>query len=318
MELGFVEKVDDPSVLSSSFFPSKVGGKPAWLNLQDLPRPQSVSCKKCRFPLLFLLQVYAPLSDGENDCTFHRSIFLFMCKDPNCHQDDSSKCFRVLRCQLPKVNIFYSLPVSPVLDTSEQLDKLDQEEIEPPSQNDKLISGMTVKDIEGVDDEVKMKPVVSTDAETMSVVCTEVSSLCVVCGMSGPMSCAKCKRVNYCSREHQVYDWRNGHKLFCPELAKGLECVIDYIPSVGAVLPLFEIVTEPEPLPSEVPEEKTIEQRMADYHKIVKTKNLHISEVKHDDFVGEKKSDKQFKAFKKRVALEPEQVSFLSSYFCSL
>lgn len=317
MELGFVEKVYDPSVLSSSYFPSKVGGKPAWLDPQELPRPESVSCGKCRSPLIFLLQVYAPLSDGENDSTFHRSIFLFMCKDPKCHQENGSKCFRVLRCQLPKVNNFYS--ACSVLDTPEQLDQLKLDSIEPPSQDDTddtPIATITVEDIErgDLDDEVKIKPIASTRLEhTTSVACRR---LCVVCGMSGPMSCAKCKQVNYCSKEHQIHDWRSGHKLFCPELAKSVECTTDYEPSARVILSLFEIVTEPEPLSTEVPEEKSVEQRMADYHKVVKTKNLTISEVKQDEPVKEKKRDKQFKAFKKRVALEPEQVSHIKIMFC--
>lgn len=33
--------------------------------------------------------------------------------------------------------------------------------------------------------------------------------------------CAKCHR--YCSKECQVQDWRDGHKLECPELAKNAE-----------------------------------------------------------------------------------------------
>lgn len=38
---------------------------------------------------------------------------------------------------------------------------------------------------------------------------------CYVCGILAPNQCAKCKRINYCCRSHQVYDWKSGHKEFC-------------------------------------------------------------------------------------------------------
>ncbi len=321
MELGFVEKVDDPSQLCNSLFPSKVGGKPAWLDPQDLPPPESVSCKRCRSPLTFLLQVYAPLSDGERDETFHRSISIFMCRDSICHQQDGPKCFQVLRCQLRKVNNFYSESADSTVDTADQLDRLKLDEVDDPQDDDTddkpLISAteMTVQDIEGWDEEVKSKPAStsSVSVEGTLTVCRRTSPLCIVCGMSGPKSCAKCKRVSYCSKEHQTHDWKNGHKLFCPDLAKGNNCIVDYDPSVGVTLPLFEIVTEPEP-ENASPDgraEKSVEERMADYHSIVKTKNLSVSRLKKEESVREKKSDKQFKVFKKRVALEPEQVGLV-------
>ena len=43
--------------LHPRFFPSKIGGKPAWLNLQDLPRPAELACVRCNEPLIFLCQV---------------------------------------------------------------------------------------------------------------------------------------------------------------------------------------------------------------------------------------------------------------------
>ncbi len=318
MELGFVEKVDDLSQLCSSLFPSKVGGKPVWLNPQDLPPPESVSCKRCRSPLTFLLQVYAPLSDGERDETFHRTISIFMCKDSRCHQQDGSECFRVLRCQLPKVNNFYSASVdSTTVDNADQLDRLKLDKVDLPSQDDdtddKLsmsATAMTVQDVEGLDEEVKSKPASSGGVESMIIDCRRAPPLCIVCGMSGPKSCAKCKRVSYCSKDHQTHDWKNGHKLYCRDLAQGKNCIVDYDPSMGVTLPLFEIVTEPEPETSspDGQAEKSVEERMADYHSIVKTRNLSVSRLKKEESVREKKSDKQFEVFKKRVALEPEQV----------
>ncbi|XP_055289075.1 programmed cell death protein 2 isoform X2 [Moschus berezovskii] len=99
-ELGFVEAA--PSWrLRSEQFPSKVGGRPAWLSAAGLPGPPELACPLCGRPMAFLLQVYAPLS-GRADA-FHRCLFLFCCRTPPC-------CcgLRVFRNQLPRRNDFYS------------------------------------------------------------------------------------------------------------------------------------------------------------------------------------------------------------------
>lgn len=44
-------------LLHPRFFPSKVGGKPAWLNLRDLPFTDELTCQICKDPLIFLCQV---------------------------------------------------------------------------------------------------------------------------------------------------------------------------------------------------------------------------------------------------------------------
>lgn len=56
VDIGFLEEKES-WLLHPKFFPSKVGGKPAWLNLRDLPSPSELSCKKCDEPLVFLSQV---------------------------------------------------------------------------------------------------------------------------------------------------------------------------------------------------------------------------------------------------------------------
>lgn len=80
-ELGFVEAA--PSWrLRSEQFPSKVGGRPAWLSAAGLPGPPELACPLCGRPMAFLLQVYAPLP-GRADA-FHRCLFLFCCRTPPC------------------------------------------------------------------------------------------------------------------------------------------------------------------------------------------------------------------------------------------
>lgn len=105
VDIGVLE--EKPSwLLHPRFFPSKIGGKPSWLNLQDLPKSSELLCKKCQDPTVFLCQVYAPFEDVE-DC-FHRTIFIFICKNGNCCSKNNTDNFIVLRCQLPRTNDFYS------------------------------------------------------------------------------------------------------------------------------------------------------------------------------------------------------------------
>ncbi|KAL0840367.1 hypothetical protein ABMA28_015627 [Loxostege sticticalis] len=105
VDIGFLEEKSNWQ-LHPRFFPSKVGGKPAWLDLQNLPNPSQLICKKCSEPLIFLCQVYAPYEE-QND-TFHRTVFIFICRNGSCCRTNSSENFVVLRCQLGRKNDFYS------------------------------------------------------------------------------------------------------------------------------------------------------------------------------------------------------------------
>ncbi|XP_028359781.1 programmed cell death protein 2 isoform X1 [Phyllostomus discolor] len=100
VELGFVEAAPAWR-LRSEQFPSKVGGRPAWLGEAGLPGPAELACARCGRPLAFLLQLYAPLP-GRADA-FHRGLFLFCCRAPPCCAG-----LRVFRNQLPRENDFYS------------------------------------------------------------------------------------------------------------------------------------------------------------------------------------------------------------------
>ncbi|KAM7406276.1 hypothetical protein PAMP_000664 [Pampus punctatissimus] len=108
--LGFLEEAD-PWRLRSPQFPSKVGGKPAWLCQRGLPSLTGLECEICRLPLAFLLQVYAPIS-GQ-DRSFHRTLFLFCCKTPECYTSNDSRCMKVFRSQLPRRNEFYPFDPPP-------------------------------------------------------------------------------------------------------------------------------------------------------------------------------------------------------------
>ena len=105
VELGFVED-REAALLKSRFFPSKVGGKPAWLALNNIPKPEQLSCRICAKPTIFLLQVYSPKEDSPE--AFHRTLFLFVCSNPDCSKVNNSDNLIIFRSQLSRENDFYS------------------------------------------------------------------------------------------------------------------------------------------------------------------------------------------------------------------
>lgn len=105
VDLGFVEDCESWR-LESRFFPSKVGGKPAWLDLKNIPDAEQLACDYCKDPCVFLCQVYAPYED--NNDAFHRTIYVFICKNPECCTENSNGNVKVFRSQLKRTNEFYS------------------------------------------------------------------------------------------------------------------------------------------------------------------------------------------------------------------
>ena len=57
VDLGFVEDCDH-RLLTSAHFPSKVGGAPAWLDVEHVPTAEDLACGTCGHVLAFLLQVH--------------------------------------------------------------------------------------------------------------------------------------------------------------------------------------------------------------------------------------------------------------------
>eukprot|EP00002_Diphylleia_rotans_P038295 TRINITY_DN8690_c0_g1_i1.p1 TRINITY_DN8690_c0_g1~~TRINITY_DN8690_c0_g1_i1.p1 ORF type:complete len:397 (-),score=67.78 TRINITY_DN8690_c0_g1_i1:63-1253(-) len=107
--LGYVRPLtSEETPLTSMFFPSKVGGHPAWLDPVSIPTPDEMRCTKCGKQMAFLLQLYAPFEEYEH--SFHRTVFVFCCKDSACNQDASG--FKILRSQLPRRNDYY--PDTPI------------------------------------------------------------------------------------------------------------------------------------------------------------------------------------------------------------
>ncbi|CAD6998596.1 programmed cell death protein 2 [Ceratitis capitata] len=104
VDLGFAE-LRESAWLTNRYFPSKIGGKPAWLELENLPSTKELLCESCNEPKSFLCQIYAPFEDEHN---FHRTIFIFVCRSSVCQKTNSANNFTAYRSQLPKKNSFYS------------------------------------------------------------------------------------------------------------------------------------------------------------------------------------------------------------------
>jgi len=106
VDLGFAEKCDKKIYLSSLFYPSKIGGRPAWLRWDSLPKPEDLQCGNCGKQLVLLCQIYVPmdLPVGLSGVMqpFHRTLYLFCCRDGPCSKFSTSvKAFRAERQHLP-------------------------------------------------------------------------------------------------------------------------------------------------------------------------------------------------------------------------
>merc|ERR1712070_178139 len=145
----------------------KVGGKPVWLNPENLPNPtETLICKSCRKPMVFLLQLYAPINDIPS--AFHRALYLYCCRSLACTRNSNLIC---LRTQFPREN--------------------------------------------------KYLPLNSEDGVGKMIYQPEIfnQNLSVVCGNLGSQRCSGCKKVYYCTREHQLEDWKLGHKSICQSMS---------------------------------------------------------------------------------------------------
>ncbi|XP_042652069.1 programmed cell death protein 2 isoform X2 [Tyto alba] len=108
VELGLVAAAEPGGGwrLRSPYFPSKVGGRPAWLGEVGLPGTAALRCGLCHQPRAFLLQLYAPLPDRPD--AFHRTLFVFACRNAACYRLPGPRgplC--VFRNQLPRRNNIY-------------------------------------------------------------------------------------------------------------------------------------------------------------------------------------------------------------------
>ncbi|XP_027355046.1 programmed cell death protein 2 [Abrus precatorius] len=271
--LGFVDKPKNQWSLLRQYFPSKAGGVPAWLDPLNIPLGRTSLCDFCGDPLQFLLQVYAPI---EQETTFHRMLFVFMCPSMKCllrdqheqwkrHSEKPSRSVKVFCCQLPRVNPFYSY--------------------ECPEFNE------------------SHKPAGSGVA------------LCDLCGTwKGDKLCSSCRQARYCSEKHQVVSWRLGHKIACQQMKvsspvfgsnkSGHPSSEHHKVASNNVWPEFEIIIEDESeYNRDISEDNnTLANSLISRNRTDDTMNSLL-----DNFQGD--HDKRSWAyFQERIAKAPEQV----------
>ena len=327
VELGFAEDPEDSSRLTSAYFPSKIGGKPAWLD-PHIPIPEDLVCKKCNKPRVFLLQVYAPI-DHLIHC-YHRTLYIFCCREPSCHSRNCKEPFLVLRCNLPQVN--HNKTIGLVADGGVVNSKDGEDTGNSSTDSSESNAVLTVHSnthdnsaLEAVTDKLHLNGdvvfsncgdknnsdvhvVQDRQQNELESHLSVLPPLCVVCGCSGPKICAKCHSMSYCSREHQVIHWKAGHKKHCGDEKQPTMSDV----AGGILFKEFEIVTEPEP-PIKITPEKSEEERLKDYHKFLEhysgtPDSAEMDKMCLDEVEKEARKDKQFMTFKKRVTVEPDQV----------
>jgi hypothetical protein len=174
-------------------------------------------------------QLYAPLRStfGSHVGSFHRTLFLFCCMDESCtNREEGTPRTNIVcvRSQLPLVNKFYPDVAMPRL-----------EEWTPPA------PAANATPAEKKQQEVMP---VNEDAPAAGV------HLCCVCGNPAPSSCSRCHARRYCSKLHQTYDWRQGHKAICgtkaADDAEDAASSPPPAPPASLLFPQKEVVIEPE------------------------------------------------------------------------
>lgn len=247
-DLGFAEECE-PWEVESRLFPSKVGGKPAWLNLENLPNAQELQCEECKQQMIFLCQIYAPYE--EDDANFHRTLFIFVCRSESCCKN-SAASFKVFRSTLQRFNKFYPST--------------------PPKHN-----------------------------PDSSFTLSKWVNLCVVCGISADKHCGKCKEAAYCSREHQIFDWKQRHKEVC-----GSNTIQQ---NSSKLFSEFEIVMDSEEIQEKVVDEQEELEKFRQLTAEGKTGTLNdVTENELDKYAQPCNVDKAFSQFKKRISSQPDQI----------
>lgn len=173
IDLGFAEKNKNRFELTALHYPSKLGGRPAWLRWDKLPTSQHMQCDSCGKQLVYLCQLYVPTekTDNNNTVSFHKMVYLFCCLHGDCYKKThkSVKAFRSVK---------------------------------------------TESSTDVTDEDLKLK----TDQELLEMLKTIESEqpLCNVCGCFGDKKCSSCHTFSYCSKDHQVFDWKKGgHSKTC-------------------------------------------------------------------------------------------------------
>jgi pre-rRNA-processing protein TSR4 len=163
VQLGFVEEIDDAYPILhldknwKNWDGGKVGGYPIWLDPSMLPAPTLLQCTVCLQKMNLLMQIYAPIDEKINDDenekmdiqskrekkrmlnerAFHRSLYVFCCRNGKCleksSEDGSSSGLCVLRCQMSQKNEFYD--ENPMDSDDDDCDNYDRKSVTMETKN---------------------------------------------------------------------------------------------------------------------------------------------------------------------------------------
>ncbi|KAI9596358.1 programmed cell death protein 2 [Syncephalis fuscata] len=290
IQLGFAERVDEDEreeAFSYESFPSKIGGRPVWLNPTKPLAAARVLCGVCKDPMTFLLQLYAP--EDQPAEAFHRTIYVYCCPKGACHQKSWRDCFRVLRSQLPQDNSFYKKRASTKdTPTNKTNNKNDDD------------GDWNANDEDLTDDE----------APVWQLNCNPATE-CVLCGLNGSKQCARCHAVSYCARPHQILDWTvGGHREQCGKTTPDIDDPLMKTRREKCLFDEREIVSEPEGSGEESinPDALELPHRMAGLN-ITEMRAREDKEAMEEEYEDtEVHVDAAFLAFQRRIARYPDQV----------
>ncbi|CAG8483249.1 9480_t:CDS:2 [Acaulospora colombiana] len=293
VELGFAEPLEESRKLER--FPCKIGGRPvdmvilferannllirfaflkilkAWLNPEHILSVEQVTCGVCETCMILLVQLYAP--EDHPPEAFHRTIYVFCCKNGACHKTSWRKS------QMPNENPYWP-PSAAESEDNDENDSLDGKRIDLLDESSNIFSNNFT-----------------------------AAKQCVVCGLLGSKRCGKCHRTYYCSKEHQTVHWTIGqHRIHCnndnADSSSSME-EYDNLCRKSILFPEFEIVSE-----LEENMDKHDENRMDDDAFRKKEGNSRALVPVGDEIYENTQVsvDKAFLKFQKKVRPYPDQV----------
>jgi len=137
--------------------------------------------------------------------------------------------------------------------------------------------------------------------------------ICNLCGFEGSARCTACKKVNYCSKDCQVYHWKNGHKQACKSGLGQLDGNNNF------VLKEYELVSEEAEdnqikiddgdMEEDNEEDLKIEEAEKEAENIKQSlKGVDMNELDEKEALAKELDDEFFQEWVSILAKEPEQV----------
>jgi len=311
IDLGFIPSgTIEPWKLHRAFFKSKIGGFPAWLNPDRTP---NVNCDNCNSSMVLLLQLYAP---REEFYSYHRTIFVFICRDVECHQEYK---YEVQKVDDIERKIRESCTISNNGATS-RISTTSVENEEPVKTALKLPYKVFRCQLPQKNMFYEMIPSKNYENDRSVVNKADqklASDFCFNCGQTAKSRCSKCKLVAYCCKNCQSIHWKTMHKSKCisakPNKSKSKNNNIkksNYVyPSSQSTWSYneMEIIVEPEPKIDKAQNQKELDKLNK---KLMKEHENELKSEEVDATVTNNnlKIDKYFLKFQNRLNRDSEQI----------